>query len=172
MPASGHNVELISTRDIAQFLPLMKELADDFGDRFLVSMLHWCGIGNRTKPLPSWEVFLLGPDHGILGVGGLYRLPETPANHVWLGWFGIRPAFRRRGYGTAAMSAIVNRARSMDYNELWVYTGSSDEVARSFYTKLGFELLGSARDYAPEQTMDGSDIVLKLRLDVSGTIKE
>jgi RimJ/RimL family protein N-acetyltransferase len=172
MPASDHTIELISTKDITQFVPLMSELADDFGDRFLLSMLHWCGIGNRNKPLQSWEVFLLGTDHGILGVGGLYRLPEKPANHVWLGWFGIRSAFRRRGYGTAAMSAIVDRARSMDYNELWVYTGSSDEAARSFYTKLGFELLGSARDYAPGQTMDGSDMVLKLRLDLPETIKE
>jgi hypothetical protein len=34
----------------------------------------------------------------------------------------------------------------------------------NFYTKLGFELLGSARNYAPGQTMDNSDIVLKLPL--------
>jgi RimJ/RimL family protein N-acetyltransferase len=167
MPAHGRTVELITTKEVDLFLPIMRELADDFGDRFLLSMLHWCGIGNRTKPISSWEVFLLGTNHGILGVGGLYRLPETPANPVWLGWFGIRPAFRRRGYGTAAMHAIVNRACSMDCKELWVYTGSLDEAARGFYTKLGFELLGLARDYAPGQTMDDSDIVLKLQLDVS-----
>jgi ribosomal protein S18 acetylase RimI-like enzyme len=52
----------------------------------------------------------------------------------------------------------------MGCNELWVYTGSSDEAARHFYTKLGFQLLGSARDLVPGQTISDSDIVLKLRL--------
>jgi ribosomal protein S18 acetylase RimI-like enzyme len=55
----------------------------------------------------------------------------------------------------------------MDCNELWVYTGSSDEAARHFYTKLGFQLLGSARDYAPGKTMDDSDVVLKLIINLS-----
>jgi hypothetical protein len=55
----------------------------------------------------------------------------------------------------------------MGCKELWVYTGASDEAARHFYTKVGFELLGSARDSAPGKTIDDSDIVLKLRLDVS-----
>jgi hypothetical protein len=49
MPASDQTIELISTKDIIQFLPLMRELADDFGDRFLLSMLHWCGIGKRAR---------------------------------------------------------------------------------------------------------------------------
>ena len=90
MPTSSHAIELISTKDITQFVAVMKELVDDFGDRFLLSMLHWCGIGNRTKPLSSWEVFLLRNDHGTLGVGGLYRLPETPAN-LCLAWLVRHP---------------------------------------------------------------------------------
>jgi hypothetical protein len=46
-------------------------------------------------------------------------------------------------------------------------SGSSDEAARHFYTKLGFQLLGSARDYAPGKTMDDSDVVLKLIINLS-----
>ena len=163
MPASNHTVELITTKEIELFLQVMRELADDFGDRFLLSMLHWCGIGGRSNPLEFWEVYLLRANHETLGVCGLYKQAETPASQFWLGWFGIRPAFRRRGYGTAAIRALVDRARTKDCKELWVYTGASDEVARLFYTKLGFELLGSARDYAPGQTIDDSDIVLRLR---------
>jgi RimJ/RimL family protein N-acetyltransferase len=165
MPTSGHTIELITTKEIDLFLPIMRELADDFGDPFLLSMLHWCEIGKRPKPLQFWKVCLIRAEREIVGVCGLYRLSETPASQAWLGWFGIRPSFRRKGYGTATIHALADRARTMGCKELRVYTGSSDEVAKDFYTKLGFELLGSACNYAPGQTMDDSDIVLKLRLE-------
>ena len=167
MPAHGHTVELITTKEIDLFLPIMRELADDFGDRFLLSMLHWCGIGKRANPLLFWEVFLLRANREILGVCGLYQMSETPASLAWLGWFGVRPAVRRRGYGSSAIHLLADRSREMDCKELWVYTGSSDEAARHFYTKLGFQLLGSARDYAPGETMDDSDVVLKLIINLS-----
>lgn len=166
MPASGDTVKLITTKEIALFLPIMRELADDFGDPFLLSMLHWCEIGKRAKPLQFWEVSLLRADRDTVGVCGLYRMYDTPRAQAWLGWFGVRPAFRRRGYGSATIHSLADRAREMGCNELWVYTGSSDEAARHFYTKLGFQLLGSARDLVPGQTISDSDIVLKLRLDL------
>jgi hypothetical protein len=31
----------------------------------------------------------------IIGVSGLYRQPDTPSHLCWLGWFAIRPQFRR-----------------------------------------------------------------------------
>jgi hypothetical protein len=43
MTVAEPTVELVSTRQIELFLPILKEI--DFGDRFLLSMLHWCGIG-------------------------------------------------------------------------------------------------------------------------------
>ncbi len=164
MPASGHTVELIATREINLFLPVMRELADDFGDRFLLSMLHWCGIGRRPVPIPFWEVFLLRRATETIGVCGLYQTPKTPSSRIWVGWFGIRPAFRRKGYGTAAIHALTDKGRRMACTELWVYTGRPDEGARTFYTKLGFEVLGPASERAAGMTMDESDIVLMLPL--------
>ena len=164
MSTSAETVELIATKEIDLFLSVMKDLANDFGDRFLLSMLHWCEIGRRSTSLDYWEVFLLRSAGEVVGVSGLYRQPGMPRTVCWIGWFGVRPPFRRRGYGSAAIHALVKHARTMDCKELWVYTGSSDQAAKSFYTKLGFELLGSAGDYAPRRTMNDSDIVLKLRL--------
>jgi hypothetical protein len=40
-------------------------------------------------------------------------------------------------------------------------TGSSDNIAVSFYRSLSFEELGAATDWAPGRTMDDSDIVLR-----------
>jgi len=34
-------------------------LAIDFGDAFLLSLLHGCGIGKRSTPLEYWQVFLV-----------------------------------------------------------------------------------------------------------------
>jgi RimJ/RimL family protein N-acetyltransferase len=159
MAASEQTVELVSTKDIELFLPLMREI--DFGDTFLLSVLHWCGIGKRSRPLEYWQVFLLRAKSQIIGVSGLYRQPGMPSHVCWLGWFAVRPQFRRKGFGTAAIHQLCHAARDAGSTELWVYTDRHDEVARIFYLSLGFEVLGPASDYAAGKTMDDSDIVLK-----------
>jgi GNAT superfamily N-acetyltransferase len=162
MAGSEQTVELLETKEIEKFIPVMKEI--DFGDRFLLSMLHWCGIGRRSTPLDYWKVLLVRARGDAVGVSGLYRQPGMPNDLVWVGWFGIRPRFRREGFGTSTMYALFDVARSIGYQQLWVYTGSSDDVAVCFYRSLGFEVLGSAADWVPGQTMDDSDVVLRRML--------
>jgi Acetyltransferase (GNAT) family len=152
--APEQRVDLLETKDLRMFIPVMQEI--DFGDRFLLSMLHWCGFGQRSTPLQYWKVFLLQVQDNIVGVSGLYRQPEMAKNVCWVGWFAIRPGFRRH--------ALIGFAERIGVKELWVYTGSSDEIAVSFYKSLGFELLGRATDSAPGQTMDDSDVVLRRML--------
>lgn len=159
MPRSQQTVELLETKEIELFIPVLKEM--DFGDRFLRSMLHWCGIGRRSTPLDFWKVFLLRAGGEVVGVSGLYRQPGMSQNVCWVGWFGIRPKVRRQGFGTSAMYALFDVARSIGSKELCVYTGSSDDVAVSFYKSLGFEVLGPAAECASGRTMDDSDIVLR-----------
>ena len=159
MSAAEQTVELVETREILMFLPVMKEI--DFGDRFLLSMLHWCGIGQRSTPLDYWKVFLLRAEGDVVGVSGLYRQPGMAETVCWVGWFGIRPRFRRQGFGKRAMHALIDFARHISVKELWVYTGSSDDIAVNFYRSLSFEVLGAAADWALGRTMDDSDIVLR-----------
>ena len=150
--SAEQSVELVESTDIEMFLPVMKEI--DFGDRFLLSMLHWCGIGRRSTPLEYWKVFLLQSAGQVAGVSGLYRQPGMPEKVCWVGWFGIRPRFRRQGFGTRAMHLLWDFARSIACKELWVYTGSLDDIAVRFYKSLGFEVLGTADQWAHGQTMD------------------
>jgi ribosomal protein S18 acetylase RimI-like enzyme len=159
MLEGGQPVELVETTKIEELIPVMKEI--DFGDRFLLSMLHWCGIGRRSTPLDYWKVLLVRARGDVVGVSGLYRQPGMPHNVCWVGWFGIRPRFRREGFGTSAMDALIDLARSFGCQQLWVYTGSSDDVAVSFYKSLAFEVLGTAAEWAPGRTMEDSDIVLR-----------
>jgi GNAT superfamily N-acetyltransferase len=170
MAAAEQIVELVSTKDIELFLPLMREI--DFGDAFLLSMLHWCGIGKRSRPLEYWQVYLLRVKSQIIGVSGLYRQPGMASHVCWLGWFAIRPQFRRQGFGSAAIYQLCGVARSTGSTELWVYTGREDEGSRLFYRSIGFEVLGPASDYSPGKTMENSDIVLKLQLHVSLPIQK
>jgi GNAT superfamily N-acetyltransferase len=113
-------ITLVETKGIERFIPIMREI--DFGDKFLLSMLHWCGIGRRSTPLDYWQVFLIEAHTEFVGVSGLYRQPGTARPVCWLGWFAIRPKFRRRGFGTAAIASICGFARNLTYRELWVYT--------------------------------------------------
>jgi GNAT superfamily N-acetyltransferase len=162
MAAGEQIVELITTKQIEMFIPILQEI--DFGDRFLLSMLHWCGIGQRSTPLEYWQVFLIRAQSEIVGVSGLYRQPGMPSNICWLGWFAIRPHFRRHGFGRAGIIALCAFARELACKELWVYIGADDEIAKKFYTCLGFEILGPAVESAPGRTMDDSDIVFKRML--------
>jgi ribosomal protein S18 acetylase RimI-like enzyme len=120
---------------------------------------------NARGPLDDWQVFLLRAKSRIIGVSGLYRQPGMPSNVCWLGWFEIRPQFRRQDFGSEAIHQLSAVARNLGSTQLWVYTGCDDDVARSLYIKLGFQLLGPASDYASGKTMKDSDIVLTLQLD-------
>ena len=127
-------------------------------------MLHWCGIGQRITPLAYWQVDLIRHSGEIIGVTGLYQQPETEQRIYWLGWFGIRPAWRRQGFGSAAIREVLTKVRDRGGRELWVYTGEGDEHAVKFYLSIGFRLLGPAEQRAPGLTMAGSDQVLRLEL--------
>ena len=162
MATTGQSVELFSTKEIELFLPLMREI--DFGDEFLLSMLHWCGIGRRSKPLEYWQVFLVRSQNETVGVSGLYRQPGMSPDLCWLGWFAIRPKLRRRGLGSAAIDSLVSHARTINCREIWVYTGADDHIARDFYISLGFEVIGPAHEWAHGKTANLSDVVLRRQL--------
>ena len=164
MATGEQTVELVSTKQIEMFIPVMKDIAQEFGDRFLLAMLHWCEIGRRSTPLEYWQVFLIRAQSEIVGVSGLYRQPGMSSNICWLGWFAIRPEFRLRGFGRAAIIAVCDFARHLSFTELWVYTDATNTIVAKFYTALGFEILGPAIESAPGRTMEDSDIVLKRML--------
>ena len=85
MSTSARTVESIATKEIDLFLPIMKDLANDFGDPFLLSMLHSCEIGCRSTSLDYWEVFLLRSAGEVVGVSGLYRQPGMFRTVCWVG---------------------------------------------------------------------------------------
>jgi GNAT superfamily N-acetyltransferase len=165
MPKSSPKVELLETKQIEQFIPVLREV--ELGDRFLLAMLHWCGFGRRSTPLDIWHVFLVQRARETLGVIGLYRQPGMSKQVGWIGWFGIRRRFRRKGYGTSAVQGLIAFAQEIGCKTLWVYTGSKDKAAMRFYQSLGFGIVGVAGKCARGRTMDNSDVVLRREISIS-----
>jgi GNAT superfamily N-acetyltransferase len=152
-------IELRISHDPVHFLPLLCEI--DLGDPFILSMMHWCGIGKRATPLDFWQVYLIEFENQIVGVTGLYRQPDTPKNILWLGWTGLRPDYRRRGIGSAVLAEIEKDVAKQNCSELWVYTGKDDFTASAFYSSLGFGCIGAAHAHAIGRTAKPDDWVFK-----------
>lgn len=162
------NVHLIQSRDIMLFLPVIQEV--ELGDRFLLSMLHWCGIGKRASELQLWEVYLTMDDAIPVGVCGLYQNPGMPTHLAWLSWLGIRESFRQRGVGSAMLASLVNLAQSKHgFSELWVYTDAKDKSVHRFYERAGFQFVGDGESIAPDVVMSPTDKVFRLSLDSAST---
>lgn len=103
------------------------------------------GRRNFEESLESeadYEYCLIYEGGGCAGVIGIYRYPED-ASSAWLGWFGIRKPFRRRGLGSRALRAFEDSARRRGFRFARLYTDElNNEAAVAFY---------SANGYAPEK---------------------
>jgi ribosomal protein S18 acetylase RimI-like enzyme len=51
----------------------------------------------------------------------------------------VRPGARRRGAGTALVSAAVEYSQSRNYTEMHLLVDPTNEGAHSFYRTLGFQ---------------------------------
>jgi ribosomal protein S18 acetylase RimI-like enzyme len=158
-----NSLEIIQTTDLIDFIPLLKEL--EFGDKFSLAMLKWCGIGQRNQLLAFWEVYLAKIEAQTIGVMGLYQQVDSQNDVAWVGWFGIRPQFRRQGWGKIMIEQLKKYARQFGFQQLWVYTNSPNLAAVSFYESSGFVKLGVAAEVCPGKTNSLSDIILKSNLD-------
>lgn len=159
---SQNRLKITQTKEITDFVPLLKEL--EFGDKFSLAMLNWCGIGQWDKTLIFWQVYIVKLDEEPIGVMGLYQCIDSPSSVVWVGWFGLRPNFRREGWGSIMMEQLKSYAQEFGFQELWVFTNYDNLPAISFYEKSAFIKLGTAAEVCPGKTHHLSDVILKADL--------
>lgn len=88
-----------------------------------------------------------------------YIHPDKPPE-LWINEVGVAPTHVRRGLGTALLSALFERGRSLGCREAWVLTEHDNAEAIEFYSSLEstappseplmytFRLKGSAPDFA------------------------
>ena len=78
--------------------------------------------GNTDKNL---KYYLLYSGADCVGISGYYVTKEDKESG-WLGWFGILPEFRRKGYGTQALNMFFDECRENGLTHARLYTDLSD----------------------------------------------
>ena len=78
----------------------------------------------------------VGEEH--VGIFGLYYYEGYP-DDAWLGWFGVLPEHRGKGYGNTALTFFEDLARDRGFRYVRLFTDTYDnEEAHKFYLEHGF----------------------------------
>ena len=76
-------------------------------------------------------------NNAIIGICGVYA--DQP-DECWLGWFGVLPQYRRKGYATAILSLLIKIMKNYGYKVCRIYTDIvTNKDAVCLYTKQGFK---------------------------------
>lgn len=75
----------------------------------------------------------------MVGLCGIYFEP-VDLESAWLGWFGVKKAYRRQHLGEKIIAFHEQLARSKGYKYSRLFTDKNDnEVAIAFYKKMGYQ---------------------------------
>ena len=134
----------IDRNNFSYALALQRELFPEFSAEV--------NYRESVEKITTNRYYLLYDGGTCVGISGIYEYEADPTS-AWLGWFGILPAFRRRGYGSAAIRLFEEEARSRGYTHTRLYTDKYDnEAAVAFY---------EANGYTSEEYLNAEDAVIK-----------
>ena len=91
----------------------------------------------------NFAYYLVYVEREVVGITGHYS-PEDGKPEIWIGWFGVRPAYRRNGYGTKILEATAEIISAFGCSSCKLYSGDREEerAAQRIYLRQGFELTG------------------------------
>ena len=78
---------------------------------------------------------------------------------------GVDPAAQRAGVGRALVSACMTAAKNLEAETLFLEVGADNPAAQALYCALGFEIVGTRREYyrrADGTLVDASVMKVKL----------
>ena len=82
------------------------------------------------------EFYIASVSNKPIGMTGIYRFISDEA---WVGWFGILPQYRNKGYGKKLLEQTIEMAKKQGYKILRLYTDKVENAtAIKLYEKLGF----------------------------------
>lgn len=113
-------LELIKTiQDVDEvksfFYDIFPEEKDYKCNEFLYSI-------NGNHSCKRLEYYFCVVDGKIVGIGGIYSNSD---DECWLGWFGIKPEYRRRGYAREMLKKIFLKMQEYGYKVMRLYTDKS-----------------------------------------------
>lgn len=102
-----------------------------------------------------WQPAALTDDTNEI-VGFVMHAVDPTDQSFWVGGLVIDQARQRRGYGRAAMDALIDRARRDGHSNVALSYQPDNTAARALYTALGFVETGETED---------NEVVARLVLD-------
>ncbi len=74
-----------------------------------------------------------------------YLTEETDGiHHAFLNDFVIAPEHRRKGYASAALTALAQEAKAQGCSEIRLYVSNDNQAAKALYARCGYRLLRPA----------------------------
>jgi RimJ/RimL family protein N-acetyltransferase len=161
------NIYSATTRNIADFNPIVSKLQNELGERFPISIQNWCGIGQRPYPLKNWNVFI-GRDkdrNTDLGIYSYYQQQDDPSDKFWIGWIGVVSSERRKGIATKFIELILCDIKDLGARSLWVHTDNNNKNAIALYKSVGMNIWGDFSNTGAQQASASENtIVLWMKL--------
>lgn len=77
-----------------------------------------------------------------VGITGHYPPTDRHPSTLWLGWFGILPLHRRKGFGAQMLQLTCKTVATFGCDEIKLYSGDREEerAAHRLYERHGFQL--------------------------------
>jgi len=90
--------------------------------------------------------FLKIIEHESRPVGVLWYLTEETdgIRHAFLNDFVIAPEHRRKGYASAALTALAQEVKAQGCTEIRLYVSGENHAARALYERCGYHMLRPA----------------------------
>ena len=107
-------------------------------------------FGEYSDIIPRWfanpdVITLVYVKNGhLVGFAMLY----VPSGEILA--IAVLPAFQRKGIGSALLDHIQLLASRLGMRRLLLHTAKENDVARLFFQKAGFTVIGAQEDYYPK----------------------
>jgi len=102
-------------------------------------------VGKRKSEESREELYALELGGEIIGITGIYV--DECGVKMWLNWFGVDSAHRRKGFGTRLLKFAEERTLKRGRSELYVDTDSGSKEAIKLYKKCKYVEVGRFSDY-------------------------
>ncbi len=100
-------------------------------------LIHFKQSISGQHNLQRLEYYLGYENDIIVGVSGVYA---DNNDECWLGWFGIRPEYRRNGYASTILDLQLQMMKDYGYKVCRLYTDKViNKHAVDLYIKKGFQ---------------------------------
>ena len=118
---------------------------DIFWEEADYDLIHFKDSITGKHDFKRLEYYLGYENNSVVGISGVYA---NNANECWLGSFGIRPEYRRKGYATEMLNLQLQMMKNYGYKicRLYTYTTINKE-AIPMYLKNGFVVDSEQEDH-------------------------